>query len=126
MEARRQVLVEWIVVLCVIAVVTLTCTRLISVVRVAGGSMAPALNSGDVCVVDRTDDVDVGDIALFHLSGDSIRTLHRVVSIEGDRLVTQGDANPVADRRLAGREEVSGKVVFTARVSRLVAWWRRA
>lgn len=65
---------------------------------VTSQSMWPTLKKGDLIFlkgVDKPEDLRIGDIIAFeHPKG---ITLHRVKSIEGDLITTQGDANAVPD-----------------------------
>ncbi len=66
---------------------------------VTSSSMWPTLKKGDLVFlkgVDRPEDLAVGDIIGFELD-DGGFAIHRVVSIEADRITTKGDANREAD-----------------------------
>lgn len=76
---------------------------------VLSGSMEPALSVGDLLIVVAYDDYAVGDIVVFQDGKSSIT--HRIVSIDGDNLVTRGEANNVDDAPISG-EQVKGKVVL--------------
>ncbi len=77
---------------------------------VTSSSMWPTLKKGDLVVlkgVDGPEDVQVGDIIAFrHEAGFAI---HRVVSIEGEKITTQGDANDLADPPIS-IDDVVGRV----------------
>jgi signal peptidase I len=92
----------------------------VSVVRVTGGSMYPALRAGDVCVVLSTRQVEPRDVVLLEPPGHASRVLHRVRSVEASSLVTQGDANPVPDFDPVPRDAVLGRVTFVVPVGRAV------
>jgi hypothetical protein len=71
-------------------------------------SMEPALSVDDIVVVRKTREVAVGDIVVYERDGGLI--VHRVVSVDGDTLITQGDANDVADKPI-DISAVKGKMV---------------
>jgi len=77
---------------------------------VTSSSMWPTLKKGDLVVlkgVDGLEDVHVGDVIAFrHEAGFAI---HRVVSIEGAKITTQGDANKITDPPI-GINDVVGRV----------------
>jgi Peptidase S24-like len=77
-------------------------------VFVGGGSMAPALASGDLAIVRRgSEAVRTGDIVLVAKPGWPRGVLHRVDAVMSDgTLRLRGDANPVADRDLAALERL--------------------
>lgn len=63
------------------------------------GSMVPAINVGDLFLVDRTvgfSDIVVGDIVMFR--GNTFQPVsHRVLAHDGFEMTTKGDANPFND-----------------------------
>ena len=116
-------------------IVVLVATRLFDfqVLTVSSGSMAPAIAAGDLVVVRPVsiDKVKEGEVVLFTTGGDEIPTLHRVIGINeieiqlidrateevevlaDFRLVTKGDANPVADTGEVTSDDLRGRVWFT-------------
>jgi len=93
-------------------------------VRVAGGSMAPTLQPGDIVFVMLGSRPIPGDIALIRAPGHE-QVLHRVVSLgDGGALRTRGDANPVADRDLVPAADVAGRCTAVLPVGRWLASWR--
>lgn len=103
------------------------------VMLVGGGSMAPALEAGDLAIVRRGAQVRTGDVVLFSRGGYG-RVLHRVIALHVDGTVaTRGDANPTADREPVPRSDVEGRVVGVVSVARAgrsvssaVGWGRSA
>lgn len=87
-------------------------------VRVVGGSMHPALRSGDLVFV-RDREPQVRDIVLLKQPGHG-PVLHRVVGKRAGKLVTRGDANPTQDRTFARREWVSGTVAVVVPAGRFI------
>ncbi|MBO4570953.1 MAG: S24/S26 family peptidase [Bacteroidales bacterium] len=75
-----------------------------------GGSMMPFLRSEkDSVALRKRDDVEVGDIVLAHL-GEGRYVLHRIISVDGDRLTLMGDGN-LKGTENCRKEDVSGTVV---------------
>lgn len=62
---------------------------------VLSGSMEPVLKTNDVIIVRETNDYAVGDVVVYQ-SGNTL-IVHRVIARDGETVVTQGDANNVAD-----------------------------
>lgn len=93
------------------------------VVYVHGGSMEPALSSGDVAVVDTRDPVQAGDIVLFREPGHSA-VLHRALERRRGGWTTKGDANPVVDRTRAADSWLRGSVRAVLPVGRLLSRWQ--
>ena len=92
-------------------------------VYVGGGSMAPALVSGDLAIVRRgSDTVRTGDIVLVAKRGWPRGVLHRVDAVMSDgTLRLRGDANPVADRDPAPTWRVRGVVALVVPTGRALA-----
>lgn len=92
--------------------------REVAFVRVAGGSMYPALRAGDVCIVRLKGRFETGDVVLFREPGHRTRVLHRVRALGADGVVTQGDANPVADFEPLPPRSVIGRVAVVVPLGR--------
>jgi signal peptidase I len=121
---RSMALLPWIVMCVALASAGGFAGRAVLPVRVAGGSMSPALEGGDIVFVARRAPVSPRDIVLIREPGRSA-VLHRIVapSAEGS-WVTQGDANPVADLRPVARSAIVGRVVGVLRVGGIAREWR--
>ncbi len=77
---------------------------------VLSGSMEPELSVDDMIVIRATKEVEVGNIAVFQ-SGSSL-VVHRVISVNGDTVCTQGDANNTADPPIT-KDRIKGVLVFS-------------
>lgn len=97
-------------------------------IRPLGSSMLPFIRGGrDSVRLRKMPSVAVGDMLLVRLPGPRY-VLHRLISVDGDRLTLMGDGN------LAGTEnctlaDVMGTVTAIERGSRVVKpgngrWWR--
>ena len=76
---------------------------------ILSGSMEPALSIDDVIFVVASDEYQVDDIVVFQ-SGETL-VVHRILHIEGDTVITKGDANNVADEPVT-LEQIKGRVGF--------------
>ena len=63
------------------------------------GSMEPTLMVDDVIIVQEQDSYQQGDVVVFQ-SGSSL-VVHRIVRLNGDSVVTKGDANNAEDSEIA-------------------------
>lgn len=75
---------------------------------VMSGSMEPELSVGDLIIVKDTGDYEVDDVVVFNSGG--TRIVHKIVSIDGDEITTQGTANNTEDAPI-GKDAIYGEVV---------------
>jgi len=75
---------------------------------VLSGSMEPALSVGDLIIVSEAEPYGENDIVVFQSRNSLV--VHRIIEINGDSLITQGDANNTADTPI-DKSVVKGKVV---------------
>lgn len=67
----------------------------VGVAVVLSGSMEPELSVDDVILVQQQDGYEVGDVVVYQSSGALV--VHRIVRIDGETVVTKGDANNAED-----------------------------
>lgn len=78
------------------------------IANVLSGSMEPVFSKGTLLLVKGTSDITVGDIVVYQ--SDSMLVTHRVIALDGDTVITKGDANHVADEPF-DRSQIKGKVI---------------
>jgi signal peptidase len=111
---KRKLLGDIAFYICLIFLVVIVLCQLgvfpLRLVYVWSGSMSPTFNTGDLAIVkiDSGYQPKVGDIVMFNLHGDNI--IHRVKSIEGGQITTQGDANNATD--LEKLTNIKGRYIF--------------
>jgi signal peptidase I len=126
MKERLRAVSEFVVALAMVAGLLYATLSIWEPVRVAGLSMSPALQPGDLAVVRRGLRPRDGSIVLVRAAGHGA-VLHRVVAVGQDgSLTTRGDANPVNDRDRVSNKEVSGVVVGVLPLGELLRRWRGA
>jgi signal peptidase len=76
---------------------------------VLSGSMEPELSTGDLLLVVAREEYKPDEVVVF-LDGRSA-VVHRIISMDGDTVITQGDANNQADEPIS-TELICGKVVL--------------
>lgn len=76
---------------------------------VLSGSMEPELYKDDLVVIVKKNTYNIHDIVVFQ-SGNSL-IIHRIVSINGNEVITKGDANDATDDPIT-LDDIKGKEVF--------------
>ncbi len=76
---------------------------------VLSGSMEPELSTGDLLLVVAREEYKPDEVVVF-LDGRSA-VVHRIISMDGDTVITQGDANNQEDEPIS-TELICGKVVL--------------
>ncbi len=96
-----------------------------SPVVVTSASMEPAISVGDVLLVDTSpgDTISQRSIVVFERADGTV-VAHRVFSVEGDELVTKGDANPNPDTERVATSEVDGAARVLVPLIGLPAVWQ--
>lgn len=92
---------------------------------VEGSSMAPLLSDGDLAVVRSTREVSVGDVVLHREPDLGVGVLHRVMRLEGNRLVLKGDANDFYDDVRPEAADVQGELWFSIPYAGSALTWIR-
>lgn len=64
-------------------------------VIVSGISMEPTLYTGDLVILQAQPEYAVGDIVAYEVNGGNV--IHRIVGIEGEQFILQGDNKPGID-----------------------------
>lgn len=77
--------------------------------RVISGSMQPALQIGDVIIIKKADNYAEKDIITYDNGLTTIT--HRIKSIDGDEIITEGDANDAPDKPIT-KDRILGKYFF--------------
>jgi len=79
---------------------------------VASWSMDPTLHVGDIVVIRKLSNYNIGDIVLYHniCGADQKIIVHRIINIVDNTYVLKGDANPFEDSCKPGEKEIFGRV----------------
>ena len=78
---------------------------------VKSGSMEPKIKIGDYIIVKSSSSYKLGDIVTYRNKDDEYIT-HRIISIDDNTIITQGDANNTYDEPIK-KEQIIGKVIYT-------------
>lgn len=88
-----------------------------TIFQVITGSMAETIEIKDIVIVKFTNDVKENDIVTYR-SGENFVT-HRIIRIDGEQIITKGDANNTEDAPIS-KSDIIGKVVFI--ISNVAVW----
>ncbi len=75
-----------------------------------GISMEPGFSTGDLAVLRPADTYEVGDVAAYFSPSLDTVVMHRIVAVEGDRFVFQGDNNDWLDQDKPTADELLGEL----------------
>ncbi len=76
---------------------------------ILSGSMEPEFSVGDLIIVAESETYSEGDIVVFQDKTSLI--VHRIVEIDGESIITKGDANNSEDEPITA-DAIKGKVLF--------------
>lgn len=76
--------------------------------KVTTGSMDPTIKENDIIIVNTNDTYNVNDIITYRDDANFIT--HRIITMDGNTLITKGDANNATDQEV-NKSDVIGKVV---------------
>ncbi len=75
-----------------------------------GISMEPGFSTGDLAVLRPAGSYEIGDVVAYHSAALGTVVMHRIVAVDGDRFVLQGDNNDWLDEDRPTSDEVMGKL----------------
>ncbi|MCD7722872.1 MAG: signal peptidase I [Clostridiales bacterium] len=78
---------------------------------VASGSMEPELSVNDLVIIKETQEIALGDTIVYETDSGSL-VIHKVISIDGSTITTQGIANNTPDQPI-DISAVKGKLVYS-------------
>lgn len=82
-----------------------------AILEVVSGSMEPNISIGDLIIIDtKAKDYKVKDVVTFYDVNGSFVT-HRIIEIDGNKIITQGDANNTIDEAIS-KDDIVGRYVF--------------
>lgn len=75
---------------------------------VLSGSMETEYSVDDLVIVKRSDEYQIGDVVVYQSEHSLI--LHRIIAMEGDEVITKGDANNIEDEPIR-KEYIKGRAI---------------
>lgn len=108
--------------------ITLAPTRLggpVTYVIVDGNSMEPRFRRGDLVLVRSESNYGVGDAVVYRNAEMGSYVFHRIVGVELDRFILQGDNNEWLDSYKPGADEIVGKLwLHVPALGKSIEWMR--
>lgn len=120
----KNLILDVIIILLIVAIIFgfLNRNKPVSILKhylftVMSGSMQPELMVGDSIIVKEVNEYTVNDIVTY--KKDTFYVTHRIVSVDGDKVVTKGDANTSEDDPI-DKKDILGKVVYKGKLLNFV------
>lgn len=83
----------------------------VTILQVLSNSMSPEFNKGDIIVIKKQKDYEIGEIITYQTNEKDYVT-HRVIEKYEDGFITKGDNNNVEDKEKIKIEQIKGKVIL--------------
>lgn len=93
----------------VAAVAALIATLILPVLQIAGTSMEPSLNDGDIVLLVKTDDLESGDLCAFYYSNKIL--IKRIIATPGDYIWIESDGTVFLNGEVLDEPYVSEKAL---------------
>jgi signal peptidase I len=97
----------------------------VAYVIVNGISMEPGYHLGDLTIMRKAARYQLGDIVTYRDAEMQAYVIHRIIQVEGDHYVLQGDNNSWIDAYRPTNDEIIGKLwIYIPKLGRLFKWLR--
>lgn len=100
------------------------CGGPVTYARVAGSSMMPRLQPGDLVFARAADSYGMGDIVAYH-NPELGLVMHRVIVDNGDRVIVKGDANSWVDSYQPRKSDIAGRLWLRIPHGAVLLGWLR-
>ena len=104
--------IDVIFVIAIILLIIYFALRLLGIAeiyKVKTGSMEDNIHTGDYILIYNKKDYKVGDIVTYQKG--NYHVTHRIISKEGNKFITKGDANNTPDEEI-NKKAIIGKVIY--------------
>lgn len=96
-----------------------------SYVIVNGISMEPGFHLGDLTIIRKAANYQVGDVVTYNDTRMNAYVIHRIIGVDNDRFILQGDNNSWVDAYYPTQEEIIGKLwIYIPKLGKLFKWLR--
>lgn len=90
---------------------------------ICSGSMEPELEIGDIIIIKKYDNYEIGDIVTY-LDDDNILVTHRIIEKTENGFVLKGDNNNTKDKEIVNKDIIAGKVICNSKILRFIyTYW---
>jgi signal peptidase I len=97
----------------------------VAYVIVNGISMEPGYHFGDLTIMRKAASYQAGEVVTYRDADMQAYVIHRIISVEGDRYVLQGDNNSWIDAYRPTNAEIIGKLwIHIPKLGRIFKWLR--
>ena len=128
MNKRLKNIIEWVVYFIIIILIAygtpIVLTKVLNteypIASITSSSMWPAMKKNDIVLIkgiEKKEDIQVGDIIVYR--NPKGFTIHRVVELKEETLITRGDANNVNDKPIKYKEVVGKAVEWSGKPFRI-------
>ena len=93
----------------VAAIAALVATLILPVLQIAGTSMEPSLNDGDIVLLVKTDNLESGDLCAFYYSNKIL--IKRIIAIPGDYIWIESDGTVFLNGQVLDEPYVTEKAL---------------
>lgn len=100
------------------------CGGPVTYARVAGSSMTPRLQPGDLVFARAADAYGAGDVVAYH-NPELGLVMHRVIVDNGDRVIVKGDANSWVDSYQPRKSDIAGRLWLRIPHGAVLLGWLR-
>ncbi len=109
-DTRTQ---DWLLLIVLIIVILVMGFKLITLMVIVSNSMETEFERGDLIIAQSLNlNVVNGDIITFKAINTQYPVTHRIIRIEGERIITKGDNNPWQDDYYTTKKDVLYKAIF--------------
>lgn len=128
MKKTTKSLIGWIIYIAILAGLIYAIPQALAyalktnypIAAITSGSMWPVLKTGDIVLIEGVQDksqIKVGDIVVY--KNPLGFTIHRIIEINGDTIITKGDANNVSDTPIKFPSIIGKTVVINQKPLRI-------
>ncbi len=113
-DSRKNIVVWLLLWLSLLAYIFMVHNQYIFFASVVSDSMSPDIEAGDVILMQTIDKtLKVSDIVAFYGKEHDVPIVHRIYRVDGNRIITKGDSNPLPDAPIEAREVLAKAVVVS-------------